>query len=175
MKLHVKRSTASFLAAMAFGSGAAVYMGCTVTSGTIDDDNGGTGTRFDAGTDAGDGGTTTTNPDAAPVGTVCQDLKQKEQLVGDACQACLETTCCAQLKGCYNVVPPDNTTVDCDTYARCVGPSEGGGNDCTVLDPAQDAGADCELCRTAAAPGVVEGFNAIFTCASTNCQTECGL
>ncbi len=171
MKFHAKWSTLSFLAATAFGMGAAVYTGCTVTSGEIDDFDGGTGTTIDSGTasDAGDAGTAA---DAAPIGTVCSGLQQKAQLIDDACQLCLETTCCGQLKGCYNVTPGDGT-VNCDDYAACVDE-----NSCE-LDPAKpssdtDAGALlCDGCRSAADPKVPPAFNEIFTCASQNCKAAC--
>lgn len=171
MKLHAKWSTLSVLAMMAFGSGAAVYTGCTVTTGTVDDIDGGSGTPTkDGGTSTSDSGTA---GDGGVVGTACQPLNQKQQLIDEACQSCLEQKCCTQLQGCYNAPAGSNGEVDCDTYAQCV---DQGGCETDPAKPSSDSDAGalvCDGCRSATTPAVVSGFNEIAKCAATSCATEC--
>jgi hypothetical protein len=167
MKLHATWSKMSILGALAFGMGAAVYTGCTVTSGTVDDFDGGSGTTLDSGSptsdaSTGDGGV------EGNVGTVCKSA-QKSQIIDDTCQLCLEQKCCTQLKGCFDL--PASDGVSCDEYGACVDQFK-----CEVLDPAVDAGSTtCDGCRSGAATGVPAGYNNIVMCAETSCKTECGL
>lgn len=166
MKVSAKWSTLSMFGAFAFAMGAATYTGCTVTSGEVDDFDGGTGTRLDSGT-ASDAGATGDGGTEGTVGAFCEGLNQKNQLIDDACQACLEQQCCTDLKGCYNITPGTDE-VSCDDYVECVSK-----NDCEI-DPAADAGTDvCNGCRSVAAKGVVSAYNTVVDCALSKCKTEC--
>jgi hypothetical protein len=162
--------TIAFLAAAALG--AAVFTGCTTNDTTTPPAD------VDSGTDQGStssGGTDTGSTDdsgaaAVPVGTGCADNQQKEGVVSVDCQTCLETKCCDQLKGCFNIPVEAGTTdkVDCDTYATCV-------SDCN-----NDADPDTCVttqCDPVAQDGIPDAYSQIITCASdpTNeCATACG-
>src|SRR5689334_17176878 len=93
----IKWTTVSFLAASALGAGAFAFAGCTVTSGDPSDDGGvvkdGGGTDTTPSDSGGDDGGTVT----------CEgNTKQQKKLVSDACQNCLNTNCCSELKTCFN-------------------------------------------------------------------------
>lgn len=166
MNSSAKTTAFSFLAAAALG--AATWMGCTVTSGTVDDTNGGTQNNDqDAGTGSGDqdAGTTDEDSGTTPVGSVCQS-NQKSQFVNETCQLCLENNCCTQLQGCFDLPADANAgTVDCNDYNECI--------DACNQDPAADDSCYA-LCDETAAEGVKDGYEAIVGCAQSSCATECG-
>jgi hypothetical protein len=164
MNSSAKTTAISFLAAAALG--AAVFMGCTVESGTVDDTDGGTqNTDKDSGTGTpSDSGSS--NNDAGG-GSTCES-KQQGIFVDETCQACVEKSCCTQLKTCYDL-PSDtaNGKVDCNEYDTCI-------DDCGAK-PDDQLAACYQDCDDTAAAGVQAAYEAIETCAETSCATECGV
>ncbi len=161
MKFSVKFTTVSFLAAAALGAGALAFGGCTVTSGTVDEDGGPPVTPT-----GGDSGS-----DAAPAAT-CEGNKQQGDLVSAACQACLNAKCCTELKGCFNANITANQqggTQTCQEYATCI-------STCITKSTASDQALCYEDCQALAAQDIPSDYEAIITCAQQNgCETACNL
>ena len=178
--------TAVLLACAALGT--AVFSGCTVNSTSNNDTDGGN-TSGSSGSTSGDGtsggstsGTTGTGTDGGgtgvPVGTGCAENKQKEGVVSVECQTCLETKCCTELKGCFNVAATGDK-VDCDDYATCASKchddaaAEADGGDPSDLETA----CITDLCNPAAVDGIPAAYDAIIACGekTENCKDACGL
>lgn len=117
MTLSAKWTAASFFALTALGAASFAFAGCTVTSGKVDDIEGGagnpdTGPKADGGTDG-------------PVVNACPgNTKQTGKFINDACQSALESACCAELTACFNIVPSANADAggadDCNKYSACI-------------------------------------------------------
>lgn len=157
---------------VAMGVGAVAFGGCTVTSGTVNDD-GGVGSSGTSGT--GTSGTSGTSGTPTEAGAACgtaEGNKQTVKIVNDACQACLAANCCAELKGCFNIDTstaadagfiPDN----CDKFTTCIANSK---ND-----------QDQQDCQDVTTKEVVDAYYKIFdttdatSCLSRNkaCDTAC--
>jgi hypothetical protein len=159
MNSSAKMTAVSFLAAAALG--AAVFTGCTVGSGTVDDTDGGTTTpKTDSGT------SDTGKPDTDGGGTATCESKQQGDFIDAKCQACLAGSCCTELKGCFDIAGDvDAGKVDCNDYSTCI-------DDCgTKPDAEREACyADCD---TTAADGVQTAYDKITACADTNCKDAC--
>lgn len=146
-------SAISVMTAAAFG------FGCTVTSGTVNDD-GGTVKPTDSGGDVTDASA-----------SVCTGNNQQNAIFSATCQACAEQHCCTELKGCYNQVPgniPDGDGGDsgtpyasCDDYTTCIGQAQ--------------SQADVAICDAATTKGISDSYDVLETCVTTSCKTECGL
>jgi hypothetical protein len=159
MNSSAKTTAVSFLAAMALG--AAAFMGCSVESGTVNDTDGGTQNNDkDSGSDP-DSGT------GEETGTPTCASKQQGTFVDATCQACLATSCCTQLKTCYDL-PGDEAAgkVDCNEYTTCV-------DQCGTIQDETERESCYADCDTTAADGVQVAYEAIITCGKTNCDAEC--
>lgn len=167
MNSSAKFSAFSFLAAAALG--AAAITGCTLSSGTVDDTDGGTWNNDkDSGTPATDGGATDSGTDGGD--TLTCESKQEGEFISPECQSCLATSCCTELKTCFDIAGDDDEgLVDCNEYASCV-------DACGAITDAEEA-ADCyETCDSIATDnGVVAAYDAILSCGTTSCATVCGL
>ena len=170
MNSSAKTTTITFLAAAALG--AAVFMGCTVTSGTVDDTDGGTnnnnnnkdgGSQNETGTDTDSGG-----------GETCNNAAQTSKFEPAACQTCMESKCCLELTNCFNI-PEDtaNGKLGCNGFKDCL-------DDC--VKPHGDGGAktqdEIDACNnecadTLAADGVVTAWGSIVACSDQGCAAEC--
>lgn len=114
---------------VAMGVGAVAFGGCTVTSGTVNDD-GGVGSSGTSGTSGtGTSGTSGTSGTPTEAGATCEGNKQTVKIINDTCQACLNANCCTELKGCFNIdtstaadggFVPDN----CDKFTTCIANSK---------------------------------------------------
>jgi hypothetical protein len=158
-----------------------MFAGCTVTSGTVNDTEGGTVTP----TPTSDGGT-----DAAA--SCPGNTKQTATIVSASCQAALDTSCCAQLTACFDIVPAAGdggvASEDCNAYTKCL-PSclvKTDGTPETDQAKVDACYADCDLltgstpatASTAAVPSAVQtAYEAIVTCgkASAAAKAPCGL
>ena len=173
----MKTPKVTALLAFTLATGAAVFAfgGCSVTNGTINDTEGGSGST--SGGSSGSSGNTdqdsSTPTDSSTA--LCPDNRQKSgDIVSTSCQSCLETNCCNELKGCFNIVVTagDGGVVpyDCDQYSDCVAKCQ------SDTDPAT-----CfEECDAVTTPEIVTAYDALFSqtgCAATNatCKTACGL
>jgi hypothetical protein len=164
MTLSAKWSTVSLVAAMALGAGAFAFSGCTVTSGTIDDDGG--RVRPDSGQT--DSGTATDSGTDDAVAPVCEGNAQTTKLVSDECQACMDQNCCDELKGCFNQT---DVEVSCNDYADCLAPCFAPG--------VEDAAACIEErgCNDATDESIITAYEAMITCGGANddCAAACGI
>lgn len=169
----------SYFALAALTAGALAF-GCTVTTGEIDDPNGGKGSKVDkdSGTPDDDSGTTTdpdaTTPDPA---NECPDSKQPDDFfIGSAaCQACAEQNCCNQLTGCFSLDPgvdgegnPNPTCRDYadwyeDCAATCYETPDAGDDD---IDACVD---ECRIGN----PAIADAWEAVRNCAIDKCAATC--
>ncbi|AKV01874.1 hypothetical protein AKJ09_08537 [Labilithrix luteola] len=171
MTLSAKWTSLSILAIAALGA-----VACTVTSGTVDDSNGGKGsnTDVDSGSETADSGTDSTTGDAAA--SSCEDNKQSNALVSMECQACLEQNCCTELKGCFNIDPGTDDSgaplVSCNDYAACL-------STCSEQNPTDEAAYQkCvdDTCVATADAKIPTAFDNIIKCGgSKGCSTVCGI
>jgi hypothetical protein len=166
MTMSAKWTAVSFFALTALAAGSVAFAGCTVTSGDPDDIEGGTGNN-NPGTDAATSETSTGDSSTA---AVCEGNKQTSgDFVNATCQAKLNSVCCAELKGCFNLVveaDAGGATDDCNKYAACV--------DFARSQPTQqeqiDAQAECDL---SAPKSVQDAYGAIEQCATDKANAEC--
>jgi hypothetical protein len=136
-----------------------MFAGCTVTSGTVNDSEGGTVTTPtpDSGTDS-----------AANAAASCPgNTKQKANFISAACQAALDTSCCAELTACFDIVPvagdAGGPTDDCNTFSSCIAACK-----------SQPDVATCENeCNLAAPQDVQNAYDAITACATAKANTAC--
>ena len=156
----------SGLSLAAFAAAGLVYTGCTVTSGTVDDDGGIVRPTSDSGTDGGSnegGGGGDAGSDAQTA--ACSQLKSNEVLGSATCDTCLKDKCCTQLVGCLDVEVPDGG-VACLDYDQCV-------RDCDKQDASTPAQCVTDICNAAASAAIQTGHTALIACANTNCSTQC--
>lgn len=159
-----KTTAVSFLAATALG--AAVFMGCTVTSGTSNDTDGGTQNNKtkDSGPGDGDADTDAGTPEA---GSATCETPQTSFFQPEACQACLAKSCCLELKNCFNLPGDDGAgKVNCDGFKDCL-------DDCAKKPEAEQEACNTECTDTLAAPGVEDAYKSIFACAEQSCAADC--
>ena len=168
MKTSAKWTAVTFLAATALGAAAFAFSGCTVGSGTVNDD--------------GSTGTPPTTPPGTPPGTppsgdggaTCEGNTQDTTKAdfGADCQACLDENCCTELKNCFNqtagTLDGGVAAADCNDYAKCI-----------LFCNNEDAGdpATCEQdCDTATTSAISTSYNDILTCGKDKgCATRCGI
>jgi hypothetical protein len=163
MTMSAKWTAVSFLALTALAAGSVAFAGCTVTSGNPTDIDGGTGNPAP---DAATGDSSTGETSTA---VVCEGNKQTSgDFVNATCQAKLNAVCCAELKGCFNLVVEADAGAadDCNKYAACV--------DFAQKQPTQkekeDAQAECDL---SAPKSVQDAYGLIEQCAVDNANVEC--
>jgi hypothetical protein len=170
MTLSAKWTVVSFFALTSVAAGSVAFAGCTVTSGNPVDSDSGTPVKNPnptPGTDSGTG-------DSAVATTTCEGNKQMSgDIVGPACQAKLNTACCPELKGCFDIVlaaDPTGTrgTDNCDKYRTCLDTCETSGN--TGDGGLMACDSDCVALTQ---DSVVEAYNAILMCAMTNASDVC--
>ncbi len=170
MNTSAKLYAVTFLAASALGV-AVLTGGCTVTSGTVNDTDG--GSSGSSGTSGTSGSSGTTDDGGTEAGPTCNNPSQTEKFSA-TCQACLEAKCCNELNACYTIPKPgDGTKLDCNDLTKCI-------TDCRANNPPQngDSGA-ADTCADdcadpdANADGVVDAYNAIIACTGNNCNAEC--
>jgi hypothetical protein len=159
--------TVSFLAVSAVAAGTFAFAGCTVTSGTPDNTEGGSGNPTpDAGA-----------ADATPA-AVCQGNKQTSgDFVNATCQAKLNAVCCTELKTCFDIVlTPDDAgagTDDCNKYATCIDSCKKN-PDGGVPETDTTKIAACEKdCDALTQNTVIQAYDAIVACASLKANAEC--
>ena len=167
MTMSAKWTAVSFFALSALAAGSFAFAGCTVTSGNPDDFEGGTGNNPPVDSSTGDSSTADSATDGG--GAVCEGNKQTSgDFVNATCQAKLNAVCCAELKGCFNLVvdPDGGATDDCNKYAACV--------DFAQKQPTQkereDAQAECDLVSP---KSVQDAYGAIEECAVNKANAEC--
>jgi hypothetical protein len=159
MTLSAKWTAVSFFAVTALAAGSVAFAGCTVTSGTPSDIEGGTGVT--PGTDSG----AETSTGDSSVAATCEGNKQTSgDFKSAACQAALNSECCTELKGCFNLVPDADgggASDNCDTYVKCV--------DLAQAQPTQaekeQAQKECDL---GAPKQVQDAYDAIVACATNH-------
>lgn len=170
MSSSAKITAATLLATAALG--AAVFMGgCTVTSDTVDDVDGGQQTNDrDASPDASADAT----PDASPT---CASNQTGEDIGNAECQACLNANCCTQLTTCFSL-SPETDKLGCRDYRVCIeGGTDSEGNaveGCNAKATDEEAQACYATCDEFAATAVQAASEAIDACAgSTACAAVC--
>ena len=170
MTLSAKWTVVSFFALTSVAAGSVAFAGCTVTSGNPVDSDGGKPIT----TPTPDSGGGVDSGDAGVVTTTCEGNKQTGGDIGSAaCQAKLNTSCCPELKTCFDIVltaDPTGTrgTDDCDKYRTCL-------QTCETSGSSGDGGLmACDSdCVALTQDSVVNAYNAILMCAMTNASDVC--
>lgn len=162
MTLSAKWTAVSFFGLTALGAASFAFAGCTVTSGKVDDIEGGTGSPTDSGTAAD-----TSKPNACPGNT-----KQTTTFINKACQSALETACCAQLTACFDIVPDQDAsaggTDDCNKYSQCIPKCRFKLDGTTPETDEAKISACQDDCDLAAPKSVVTAYEAIAKCTTVN-------
>jgi len=157
----------SFLAAAALG--AAMFMGCTVTSGSVDDTDGGTQDNDDD-KDAGSQQETGT-PDTG--GGTCS-TSQTSNFEPAACQSCMEGKCCLELTNCFNIPNDDaNGKLGCNDFKVCLDDCVKPNEDGTAKTDDEVTACNTECTEVLAADGVAQAWLSVQSCAEQSCATEC--
>jgi hypothetical protein len=160
MTLSAKWTAVSFFALTALAAGSFAFAGCTVTSGSPSNIEGGPGTTPDSSTTAADSGTGTDA--AAPK---CEgNMQGSGDFVSPACQAALVADCCTELKGCFNIVVDQDAggpTDNCDKFVACV-------DDARKQPTPADQKAAQKLCDLAAPTNIQTAYDAIVACATNH-------
>lgn len=165
MNSSAKKTTLSFLAAAALG--AVVFMGCSVSSGTVDDTDGGTQNNDK---DAGNNNNNDSGQQSETgTGDKCESTQpETAKFKPEACQTCLEKSCCLEIKNCFSLPgDADNGKLDCAGFKDCL-------DDCSAKPAGQEQD-DCikECTDTLAAAGVVDAWQSLTACTDQSCATEC--
>ena len=156
MNTSAKMTAFSLLAASALG--VAAFVGCTTSSSLSDDTDGG---HRDSGlTDDGSTG-------GFQVGDICKTTYQQGAFGSTTCQQCLDTKCCTQLKGCFDLAGIDagGTQATCEAYSDCTA----GCQDEATPQKVQECQDLCDV----ATPQFVAPYDQIEACGRSSCATEC--
>jgi hypothetical protein len=166
MNSSAKITALSFLAAAALG--AAAIQGCTVTSDTNPDTDGGTHNNNNNNpdnTDNGDSGdnTDTTPPDSGDTGPIAS---QTSLFKPEACQSCLLNNCHTDMATLFGITA-ESTQLDGNGFKDCVDgcASEADVEACTSTGE--------NSCTKLAAPGVEDAYRSVMACAEEKCPTDC--
>lgn len=175
MTLSAKWTAVSFFALTALAAGTFAFAGCTVTSGSPTDTEGGTGNPPNP--DSGTGTDSSTGTDSA-VAVKCEgNMQSGGDLFSATCQAKLNEVCCAELKGCFNLVvnPTDagtRGTDNCDKYSACIDLCTKKADGTPETDQAKIAACDDD-CDLGTQPEVQTAYEAIVKCATDKANAEC--
>jgi hypothetical protein len=153
------------------------FAGCTVTSGTVDKSPTDTPPTTPPETPPG-------TPPPTPPGATCDGYTLSADNttdIGTDCKSCLDTSCCTEMKTCFNL--PAGTATgggagqDCNGYTHCIFQCNGQFG----ADP--DAGADLQSCYTdcdtLTSQAVIDAYGdtnpskGYIGCAATNCASRC--
>jgi hypothetical protein len=160
MSLSAKWTAVSLFALTALAAGT-LAAGCTVTSGTPSNIEGGTGNNPP--TDGG-GGTDTSTADTSTA-NACPAIatKQTVKFKPPACQAAAENECCAEMTACFDQAGVDPLQ-DCNVYTACLDncakPLADGGTP-TTAEIAQCQADDCD---SNSPKSVQDAHEAMITC-----------
>lgn len=151
----------SFIALTALAGASIAFAGCTVTSGKVDNIEGGTssGSSGTSGT-SGSSGT-----DGAVVNACPGNTKETiSPIVSKACQDLLDSNCCAELTTCFNIDPTTTDAgagaLDCNKFSQCVDKCNGG--------PPADKNQCQKECDLATPDSVQTAYDAIAACISSH-------
>jgi len=165
MSSNAKWTAVSFFALAAMGAASVAFAGCTVTSGTPDNVEGGTNTNTDSGKPTGDSSTGDSS-----TGNACPgNTKQTTTFIKPACQKSLESECCAELTACFNIVPDTSDaggggTDDCNKYSQCIPKCSFKIDGITPETDKNKIGACEDDCDLASSKSVITAYEAIVKC-----------
>ena len=178
MKLSAKSHVAvSFIASLALG--AVAFAGCTVTSGTVDDTDGGTSSSTSSSGGSSSGSTSSRSGSTGDSGTdaasTCEPNNQTSDFAppnyGAECQSCAESKCCNEVQACFNQDPnagdDAGANVGCDDYKKCI-------DDCNTTGGDDDTIKACyDICDAATSQALITSFDIMQKCLEDNCGVEC--
>jgi len=173
MTLSAKWTAVSLFALTSLAAGSLAFAGCTVTSGTPT--NGEGGTPITNPTPDGDSGTAA---DAAPAANVCEGNKQTSgDFFNAACQNKLNAVCCTQLKTCFDIVPVADDAgargmQDCNAYSKCIDTCTKKTDGTPETDQTKISACDDD-CDALSPQDVVDAYKAIVDCATANASDVC--
>lgn len=172
MTLSAKWTTVTFFALTALGGGSFLFGGCTVTSGPVTNDEGGIGNPP---VDGGGGTDTSTVDTGTP--SACDGNMQVGKFTPPACQAALETSCCDELKACFNAVVDKTDAAapqgDCNAFFACLADCEKPLGDGAAPTPADVQECQTTLCDANSPQNIRDAYDAITTCGTQKANTVC--
>jgi hypothetical protein len=140
---------------------------CTVGSTTDGDTDGGKNTSSSgtvSSSTSSSGAATSSSGAVADAGT-CTQNHSGIILDSQACQDCLNTSCCNETAACFNVADVSDGT-GCDKYLDCL----------TSCDDKPETVDSCKgLCKTAAQPQVPGLYDSYLTCRTNSCASACAI
>lgn len=149
---------------VAAGALGAVAIACSVSSGTVDDTDGGSSsgkTSSSSGT-VSDGGSTSSS---GAVGETCPTLTYASKIENDACDQCIRESCCTEAQGCLNHADNDDAgALGCDGYGDQLAECDG--------DP--DPNGCKKVSKTAAQSGIPAAWDTYIACRANHCADKCG-
>ena len=174
MTLSAKWTAVSLFALTSVAFGSIAFAGCTVTSGTPTNEEG--GTVITNPPPSGDSGAVDA-ADAAVVNT-CEGNKQTSgDFFSPACQNKLNSVCCTELKTCFDIVPGNDDAgqpgSDCNGYSKCIDICTKKADGVTPeTDQAKIAACDDD-CDSLSTPEVIGAYKAIVDCATAKASDVC--
>lgn len=168
MKSSAKLKAFSFLAIAALG--AAAFTGCTFSSDTTNDTDGGKQDPRPNPTPDGGGGGGGDTTDAGDTPPLCEATAEQEWALGsEECQTCADTSCCDVQAACLAIPGEPDGKIGCPEYIDCVA-------DCAEMEPGESQDECYETCNDeelVVLPGVVQAYNALFQCLEQSCEATC--
>jgi hypothetical protein len=170
MNSSAKLTAVTLLAAGALG--VAAMQGCTVTSGTNSDTDGGSssGTSGTSGNGTSSGSDSGTGDSGS---ATCEGNKQEIPFEPASCQSCMNGACCDKMKTCFDIVKPD-TEFDCNKLYKCafVECIQAGGGDAAIARCQEDCASTPPPNGNVSAE-VLDAFNAIVACGAACSSHGC--
>jgi hypothetical protein len=172
MTLSAKWTAVSLFAFTSLAAGSIAFAGCTVTSGKVDDIEGGSGNP-PVTTPTAEAGT-----DSAVPAVTCEGNKQSGgDLFSAQCQQKLNAVCCTELKTCFDITLTADPggmrgTDDCNKYSACIDSCTKKTDGTPETDQGKIAACDDD-CDTLTQDSVVKAYEAIVKCATDKANNEC--
>ena len=171
MSLNAKWTTFTFMALTAVGGASFLFGGCSVTSGKVDNTEGGVGNPPPPTPPPGDGGSD------APTVSACDGNLQTGKFTPPACQAALEADCCTELKACFNATIDKSDAAapqaDCNAFFACLADCEKALPDGGTPTQAEIQQCQTTICDEASPKNVRDAYDAITTCGTAKANGVC--
>jgi hypothetical protein len=141
--------------------------GCSVTSGTVTDSEGGVTTPEP---DGGDQDTSVAVVDGST--NACPgNTGQTADLVSATCQSALNTECCTELTACFTMAGVAST-MDCNVYSACIADCKKPATDGAAPTPAEENDCDTNICDLNASPAIQTAYTNLIACATSGAQSS---
>lgn len=157
--------TFMFLGAVALGG---VAFACTVSSGTVDDTDGGVNQNTSSSSSTSSS-TSSSSSSSGSIETVCPEFDAGFQIDSADCNTCLLTNCCTETSGCFDIPDTDASAGDpsgCFQYKE-------GLYGCDTNPGTQGVEQCKQLTKQAANTAVPAAYDTYLACRTNKCATQC--